>query len=187
MKYLTIIFTLLGFSLFAQTDTLYYEVINATNYLVESKTAGSGQITVTKTPIENINATFSTALTEKATAIYDLFRTTRDTEKRVKRLIQENKDVLAVTGQNRLDTIKVAMQDSLVGTWNVLDYNRASTITVTYNAGTGVLKWNGAAGATIVCLSENVIYFRNWLGGNLVLFKQRNQWFSLSKNISLTR
>ena len=186
-----IFFLFLPFLMAAQTvvlDTTYFEVVNGTNFNVRVVSYSNGSQEVQRTVIDDIAVDFANRLANRAGNFASLAGVASSLNERITRLIRENARVKTQTNVDVMENNVLAIQASMVGTWNILDYDRASTVNIAFNAVNKKLRWGGAQGDQIFALSQNVIYLRNWRTRGLLLFSDDGlTWRSLGGNIVLTK
>jgi hypothetical protein len=167
MKYIFSTFLLLCF--FAATsqhilsDSTYFVVESGKTFQVDVTNYVNGGQDLKKREVSNLREDFANRIFPTVNRWEGLFHGMDGVDEKIQKLIRENQRIANQTGMNHLDTVTLAARPMLVGTWNILDYDRASTVTLAVNA-SGVLRWGGAQGGQVVALIPTVAYLRGWKG-----------------------
>lgn len=171
-----------------ESDSTWYATESGNQFRYTQTDYVDGSFLLKKERVSIVD-TYRAKLAELAENLDGIYNSAEKTNARILKTIRENARVANQTGTNLLDTASIAAQAGLAGTWNVLDFDRASTLTITYNAANSNLKWNGTAGATISVISPTIIYLKNWKTAGLLLFTRDGgaTWADIERKIILSK
>jgi ribosomal protein S18 len=172
------------------SDSTYFVVEGGKTFQVDVINYSNGAQDLKKREVLDLSSDLNARVLAQTDRWTDFYNRTTGIDEKLQKFIRENNRIANQTTTDLFATNQLAMQDALIGSYALADYDRSTTMAFALNA-SNVLRFSGTGVGTgqVVCLTPTTIYLRNWRGSGLLLFTSNNgaTWSSLNRKLTLTK